>query len=514
MILLLGILKRNNRYYMNVVNTDKPSSLDEYQLVNQFILNNCVNVKAANFLSSKQNPLDYLRGDFDVSRLVVDDTTLKKRIRDYQILTVYHNEKNEIVMYEAIDRAGNISIHDISEFEYTKYSSILGYDIDNLPNFVEHKKVDDVTNKLEETINNNGLDDIPVSLLKEYLILKKGFKEGYHTVTRVNNGIDFDIHEYLLFNGIGTIKLIEYVSKDKRIFMTKQDELSNPYPKERTASFLTSPVILLGGKRALAKFCKFGINTDFELFNSKAVKMSIPFCNDTLALYDKYIKSKEILYTWQTNFINNLSLDIYKNILPNEIYKLPALFYREMRSLPYSYRNSNNFLSDKDAINIWMYTVALFICWQFYTSEFKKSLMPLMKDYKNMYHIALNNLVKEIGPKDALRVMKWTKDHMVKRLDSILDSDSSCITDIESLFTFYQNEYDLPENLRIYKEETILEYGGVDKLLSDFESSNSQRKLFIINTLEKLEKDQDKNVSVELDEKANNSLKELNRKKK
>lgn len=248
MILLLGILRRNNKYYMNVINTEKESTIDDYQFINQFILNNCENIRISKFLSARQNPIEYLRGDFDVSRLIVDDSRLRDRIKEFQIIAVYYNEQNEPIIYKSIDRAGNISMHDISEFEYTQNSSILGFDIFNLPKFVERKPLSEAKEYLREYIENQDITDIPVRLLKTCLINEKNFQEGYHTVTKINNGNEYDIHEYMLFNGITTIKLVEYVSKDKKVFMTKQDEISDPYPKERTAGFLSGPIIMLGSK--------------------------------------------------------------------------------------------------------------------------------------------------------------------------------------------------------------------------------------------------------------------------
>lgn len=512
MILLLGILRRNNKYYMNVINTEKESTLDDYQFINQFILNNCENIRISKFLSARQNPIEYLRGDFDVSRLIVDDSRLRDRIKEFQIIAVYYNEQNEPIIYKSIDRAGNISMHYISEFEYTKNSSILGFDIFNLPKFVERKPLSEAKEYLREYIENQDITDIPVRLLKTYLINEKNFQEGYHTVTKINNGNEYDIHEYMLFNGITTIKLVEYVSKDKKVFMTKQDEISDPYPKERTAGFLSGPIIMLGSKRALTRFCKAGVDTEFEFYNSKTFKLNIPFSKACINTYDKYIKSKDVLFSWQFDLYDNLPIDIYKNILPNEIFKLPHLFYHDMKNVPYGWNSSPNFNSNTIVINLWIYTVSLFMCWQYFSVSFKKSIMPIMKNYKEMYTNALTKLVNEVGPKDALTVMKWTKENLEKRLNNILDSDTSCVTSSECLFTFHQNEYELPEELKIYREETITGYGGEELLKSDYLNANSQRKIYITRKLDDIEKSLDATISLKLDESASTILKQLNRK--
>lgn len=513
MIILLGILKRNNKYYMIVSDTEKENSLDDYQFINQFILNNCANVWTSKFLSSKQNPLEYLRGDFDVSKLIIDDFKLQNRIKDFQIITVYYDEYNEVTMYKSIDRAGNISIHDISEFEYTKNSCISGNDISNLPKYVERKPVRDAYSFLDSYVENTNITDLPVRLFKNYLISAKNFKEGYHTVTKVNNGIDFKIHEYLLFNGIITIKLIEYVSEDKKIFMTKQDELSNPYPKERTAGFLSSPLILLGTKRAIQRFCKSGIDTEFEYYNSKAIKMSIPFSDETINLYDKYIKSKDTLFSWQLDIFNNIPLDIYKNILPNEIYKLPSIFYRDMKSTPYGIKRSINFTRDNELINTWIYTVCLPICWQFFSNCLKSALKPVMKNYKDIYMNILTRLMSDVGPKDTLTIMKWTEEHLRTNLGVIIGSEIGVVTEFSSLFSFYQNNYDLPPELKIYSEETIAKYGGYDALKRDYSNPNGQMRQFIIKKLEKIEESLDDETPIVISANIDNSLRQLNYKK-
>lgn len=153
MLLLVGIINKNKKYYMNVVNTESPSTIDNYQLINTFILNNCDNVSSSNFISSKQNPLEYIRGDFDLSRLIINADNLRYRYKDFQITTVYYDKNNKPVLYKSIDRSGNIRIHDISEFEYTKNGSILGDNIDKLPNFVENKPVEDAYEFLKNNIN-------------------------------------------------------------------------------------------------------------------------------------------------------------------------------------------------------------------------------------------------------------------------------------------------------------------------------------------------------------------------
>lgn len=512
MLLLLGILKRNKNYYMHVFDTENVSSVDNYQFINNYTLNNCANVWTSGFLSSTQNPNEYLKGEFDVSKLITDEQKLKEKIKTFQIVGVYYNDFNEPILYKSIDRAGNISIHDISEFEYVKYLCIYGSDLNNLPKFVLKYNIKNAYEDLASYVNRKDIRDLPIGLLKQYLIGVLNFKEGYHVVTKCGYEPKHDIHEYMLFNGASTIKLIEYVYDNKRVFTTKQDELSNPYPKERTAGYATSPLIMIGSKQVLSRFCKFNVSTDFSFYNKKNVKLSIPFSKECLNLYSRYKKSKCILSTWQFDFFDNISTDIYRNILPDEIYKLPQVFYRDMKSKIYGPNTISTFLQENDAIDIWIYTVSLFACWDIYSSQLKKSLKPIMENYKEMYENALTRLVKEVGPRATLIIMKWAKLNLKKRLEDIIGS-ASVIDILDCLFTFHQNTYELPEELRIYQEDTITEYGGEDLLKKDYDDPNVLKKAFIMNKLDKIEKEICTNVNLKLDQTMNDYLKKLNRKK-
>lgn len=512
MLLLLGIIKKNDKYYMNVVNTEEKITDDNYQLVNQYILNQCENVRTNHFLSGRQNPLEYLRGDFDVSRLIIDSGDLRNKIKDFQIITVYEDDNKKPILYSSIDRAGKISIHDISEFEYVKNGSILGSSIDNLPSFVSHEPVVNAKKYLEEFIKDDELSDLPVGLAKIYLMLVKNFKEGYETVTKIDTGIEFDIRESMLFNGASTIKLSEYISENKDFFLTKQDELSNPFPKERTVGFSSNPLVVLGIKRILPNVFNKSVPYEYEFYNLKSIKVSIPFWECGFSLYDKHVKGKELLQVWPLDFNNNLSIDIYKNILPKELVNLPHLFYKDMKITPFAINRFQNLANDNIYVETWIYTVALLMCWQFYSDFFKKRIKRIIEDYQNIYNVALSNLVKDIGPESTLIVMKWMKAHLKEALSNIYGSTTACVDEYNCLFTFHQNDYDLDENIRVYSSDTILKYGGVDKLKRDYETPYIERKKFIIRELEKIEKTLQDNNNIKVEQNLENALKELKKK--
>ena len=221
-----------------------------------------------------------------------------------------------------------------------------------------------------------------------------------------------------------------------------------------------------------------------------------------LPLYDKFVKSKDVLYSWYLNYSNNLSSDIYNNVLPNELFKLPAVFFRTMRNLPASYKKSYKLQQENDSVETWMHTVALLICWQFFQTELKRKMKPLIDSYEEIYAEALRNIVEDIGPKDTLTVMEWTKENLKGALKKLLADKDISIDDYSCLFSFYQNEFDLPDELRIFSEEAIESYGGVEKLKSDYENQGVLKKQYILDLLDKLDR-------VEKDNKADSNLKDI-----
>ncbi len=510
MLWLLGIKKKHEKYYMKVANLERKGSISEYQLVNPYLLGQCLNVNVSNFCSAKQNPLEYLKGEYDVKRLLIENNA-SNRIKEFQIIEIYEDENHKPLLYKAIDRDGNIDIHDISEFSYVKNNSVFGKDINTLPSFVQRKQISDSCEYLKYKIETNDLRDLPVGLFKQYLINAKGFKEGYKSVTNSSFGTEYQIREHMLFNGTATIKLIEYIPKEKNVFMTKQDEISNPYPKERTVGYKSTPLIFLSNLRVMPDFRKNTIEGIYEYYNLKTVKISLPIMPNVFYLYDKYVKSKDMLYLLQLDFNNNITIDIYKNVLPESLFDLPHKFFQEMKIIPFSRNKFPNLDEDNLYIKLWIYTVAILLCWDTYSYPLKKRLKTFIENYQHIYESILSQLVLDIGPEKTLLVMKWLKRNLKINLSSLLGCEGDFIDEYACLFSFTQNEYNLPPELKIYKESTIIAYGGIDKLLEDYNTSYKERKDFIIRELEKIEKTLEEDNSIKIDSSIEKAISRRNR---
>ncbi len=166
MILLINVYKKNKHYYMSTVDTNCIGELTT-RLVNAYNLGECSNIRVQRFISSKQNPVEYLRGDFAVSRLIVENSSFQEKANDFQVVTVYHQD-DKPCLYLTVDRMGKFSLHDVSELDYAK-NSIFGSRIDSLPSFVEHKSVTCAYEYLQ-MLDVAKIKDMPVGLFKQYLL--------------------------------------------------------------------------------------------------------------------------------------------------------------------------------------------------------------------------------------------------------------------------------------------------------------------------------------------------------
>lgn len=78
-----------------------------------------------------------------------------------------------------------------------------------------------------------------------------------------------------------------------------------------------------------------------------------------------------------------------------------------------------------------------------------------------------------MGAKDALEVMKWTREaaktilqniSLVNKDGTIQRADIGIVDQMSNLFTFRRNNFPLPDWLQIYSPETIEQLGGVELL--------------------------------------------------
>ena len=488
MILLINVYKKNKHYYMSTVDTNCIGELTT-RLVNAYNLGECSNIRVQRFISSKQNPVEYLRGDFAVSRLIVENSSFQEKANDFQVVTVYHQD-DKPCLYLTVDRMGKFSLHDVSELDYAK-NSIFGSRIDSLPSFVEHKSVTCAYEYLQ-MLDVEKIKDMPVGLFKQYLLYVKGFEEGYHTITKINNGVACSIHEHLLFKGSATIRLVEYIPENKKTYLTKQDFIANPYPLERTVgSFINSIDLVTSANLPLRILFKEGIA--ISSYDTKSLHISLPVSSYGLKKVESFCNSKQLYEGWHLDHKTNMPKETYANILPHEFFELPKRFYFNMRNKLFPNLFSSNLRKESEVIDMWFHTIAFYSCWTFYSHSFKKKLRFIMKGYSNMYTCALANLIQNLGPRDALYIMKWTEEHLaqtLKRVTGLTPSGDIITYDgaiDPSFFTFAQNSYDLPEILKVYSTETIDQY-GLENLKNELSGLNTDKQRVIINRLEEIEK--------------------------
>ena len=83
------------------------------------------------------------------------------------------------------------------------------------------------------------------------------------------------------------------------------------------------------------------------------------------------------------------------------------------------------------------------------------------------------NLNRKHGAKDALEVMKWTREaiktilqdiSLVNKDGTIQRADIGIVNQMSNLFTYRRNNFPLRDWLQIYSPETIEQLGGVELL--------------------------------------------------
>lgn len=138
----------SKNYKMCIVEVDEITS--ERHSKNEWVdldinkLQECSNVKVDvnNFKSIEQNPEEYLEAEFDVNKLI----GWGRNNKDFQITNVYYDENNQPQLYRLVNSSGYVSMHDISELEYRKGSSLYGQTLEELPNFVRKEPLSNAYN--------------------------------------------------------------------------------------------------------------------------------------------------------------------------------------------------------------------------------------------------------------------------------------------------------------------------------------------------------------------------------
>ena len=491
-----GFTSESKNYKMCIVDADEITPgghRNEWVDLDVNKLQECSNVKVDvnNFKSIEQNPDEYLEAEFDLNKLI----GWGRNDKDFQITNVYYDEKNHPQLYRTVNSNGYVSMHDISELEYRKNYSLYGQTLEKLPNFVRKEplskaydwwRAKDEAGKKEGSRWFSGQFDthenMPVKLLYHYLVGVKGFKVGYHTATEITEGYSSEIqHEYMLFKDTANIKLEESVPKEQdrhslysfsgyNIFGEEKD----PYPAKRKIGYYGATMSMIcSGKN----FPTFDINsgpTSSVSYDKDGFAITLDCRDGLMHAYNKIEEAGCIQKNWRLGEYNSIFGMTEYSMIPRELALLSARLQSEKEGTIYghvmsaTYGHWSTFNTDD-----WMQTIGLALSTQYYSPEFRQQVQPIINSYRDYYSKNLGKLIEELGAKDALEAMKWTKTTSKEILNSIFNiksdgnmqrSNTDIVDQMSALFTFKRNNYDLPDWLQIYSPSTIERLGGVDLL--------------------------------------------------
>lgn len=492
MKVLIGLSNTNQskNYKMCIVDVDEIRT--ENYLKNKWVdldinqLQACSNVKVDinQYQSISQNPSEYLVAEFHVNKII--DSMY---IHDFQITNVYYDEFHQPQLYRSVDSSGRVSMHDISELEYKKETCLSGKTLEELPSFVRKEPIsnaynwwkakDEAAEKEENSLFSSQFEvneNMPVKLLYHYLIGVKGFQVGYHTATEITDNYTSEIrHEYMLFKDTANIKLEESIPKEQNSYRYYSfGEDNDPYPNKRKIKEYGATMSMICSLEKLPTFDGYHGPISFSAYDDNGIEVTLDYRNGLMHTYNKIEKSGCIQKNWRLGeYLDFFGMTKY-NLIPNELALLSARLQSEKEGTFYGHAMSathghwSTFSTDG-----WMKAIGFACSTQYYSPELGQQIMPILNTYQKYYSKNLNDLIEQMGAKDALETMKWTKDNSKNILNTIsnIKSDGSIqksnihvVDQMSGLFTFQRNRYDLPDWLQIYSPSTIECLGGVDLL--------------------------------------------------
>ncbi len=500
MKVLVGLSKRgvedNEPYRMYIAETDEITGgikSPEWEDLDIGKLNECVNIRisAENFKNNIQNPNEYINADFDIERLI----GWGRKQKDFQVTNVYYDESNQPQLYRVVSSDGHISMHDISELEYRKKSSILGSTLEELPSFVKKEplssayewwKAKDEAGKKSESRFFSGqfetYESMPVKLLYHYLTGVKGFKVGYHTATEITEDYSSEIqHEYMLFKDTANIKLRESIPKKQETHSLYSfggygmfGEEKDPYPDKRKLSYYGATMSMICTRENYPTFDIHHGPSSQCSYDKDGIAIGIDYRNGLMSIYNKLEDAGCISKDWRLDEYNRIFGMTEYSLLPEEIALLSARLQSQKENTMYGHVMSathghwSTFNTDT-----WIKVAGLAISTQFYSPELREKINPILQQYPILFSSQLGEMIEDMGAKDALEVMKWTKENsknvlqdisLVREDGTLQKSNVSVVDQMSNLFTFKRNNYPLPDWLQIYSPETIQSLGGVELL--------------------------------------------------
>lgn len=502
MKVLVGLSKigfeDNEPYRMCIIETNEITGeikSSEWEGLDIVKLSQCVNIRvdATKFQSSTQIPTEYISAEFDIKKLI----GWGRNQNDFQITNVYYDEKGKPQLYRTINSDGYMSMHDISELPYKKGNSILGKTIEELPSFVKKEplssayewwKAKDEAGKKSESRFFSGQfetsESMPVKLLYHYLTGVKGFKVGYHTQTEITEDYTSETqHEYLLYKDTANIKLRESVPTKEvqdSLFISGYSgfgmygEERDPYPSKRKLSYYGATMSMICTRENYPTFDIHNGPSSQGSYDKDGIAIDIDYRNGLMYVYNKLEANGCISKDWRLSEYNSFFGMTEYALLPEELALLSAKLQSEKEGTRYGHVMSathghwSTFNTDQ-----WIKASALALGTQFYSPELREKLNPIFQNYQTLYTKKLRELIEEMGAKDALETMKWTKEaskevlkniSLVRADGSLQKANVDVVDQMSGLYTYKRNNYPLPDWLQIYSPETIEALGGVELL--------------------------------------------------
>lgn len=500
MKVLVGLSKRgfedNEPYRMCIVETDEIKEgiqSSEWKDLDINKLNECVNINISveNFKNNIQDPHEYIKADFDIGKLI----GWGRKQKYFQITNVYYDESNQPQLYRVVSSDGHNSMHDISELEYRKKTSILGETLEELPTFVKKEplssayewwKAKDAVGKKSESKFFSGqfetYESMPVKLLYHYLTGVKGFKVGYHTTTEITEDYSSEIHhEYMLFKDTANIKLRESVPKEQNRYGLYSfggygmfGEEKDPYPDKRKLSYYGATMSMICTRENYPTFDIYSGSCSQGTYDKDGIAVNIDYRNGLMSIYNKLEESGCISKDWRLSECNSFFGMTEYALLPAELALLSVRLQSEKEGVRYGHVMSathghwSTFNTDE-----WITVVGLVLSTQFYSHELRQKINPILQNYQVLFSSKIGKMIEDMGAKDALEVMKWSKENaktvlqdisLVREDGTLQKANVTVVDQMSNLFTYKRNNYPLPDWLQIYSPETIEALGGVELL--------------------------------------------------
>lgn len=333
---------------------------------------------------------------------------------------------------------------------------------------------------------------MPVKLLYHYLTGVKGFKVGYHTATEITEDYSSEIqHEYMLFKDTANIKLRESVPKKQEAHSLYKfggygmfGEEKDPYPDKRKLSYYGATMSMICTRDNYPTFDIHHGPSSQGSYDKDGIEIDIDYRNGLMSIYNKIEDAGCISKDWRLGEYNRIFGMTKYSLLPEEIALLSARLQSEKENVMYGHVMSathghwSTFNTDN-----WIKVVGLAISTQFYSPELREKINPILQKYQVLFSSELSEMIEDVGAKDALEVMKWTKENsktvlqdisLVREDGTLQKSNVSVVDQMSNLFTFKRNNYPLPDWLQIYSPETIQSLGGVELLQQEINTRGEE----------------------------------------